>query len=137
MISQKRGVYLFKNSSYTTSYDTMLTHGVVFNLTPDRARLLGLREEDFILEAIPKILSLTNSCVFENHILEQKKQDCFYRSIIENNDIDICVDKISDAGMEKLKGIIDKHNEKFEEKDNNKRLVLGGNYGKTNNGKNS
>ena len=32
-------------------------------------------DRDFMLEAISRILSLTNSCVFESHVLEQKKQE--------------------------------------------------------------
>ena len=126
MISKKRSVYLFKDSEYKTSYEPMLNHGCVFNMMFERAKLLGLKEEDFILEAVPKILSLTSSCVEENHELRHNKNDYSYKVVIENNDLDICISKISDKGMEKLKGIIDKHNEKCDEKSSDKKLVLGG-----------
>ena len=126
MISRKKTAYLFTESLYTTSYEMILSHGCSFHLMKDRAHLLGINEEEFILESIPKILSLTNSYVEENHSLQHKKNETYYSSTMGNNDIDIRVCKISDKGMERLHDIVEKHNERIENLSKNKKLVLGG-----------
>ena len=126
MILCKKSAYLFTESLYTTSYERILNHGCSFHLMKDRAHLLGIDEEEFILESVSKILSLTDLYVEERHELYNKKDETYYSSTIDNNDVDIRICKISDSGMSKLYQIIEKHNEKIENIEKDKRLILGG-----------
>ena len=125
-IERKKKIYLFLPDPYRSSYESFLYQGCTFYLMNERAHLLGIDEEEFMLDAVSRILNITSSYINENHELNNIGDDVFYSSLINNDDIEITISKISDLGMTKLNDIIEKHNERVDSLAQNKILILGG-----------